>query len=90
MRLSSAGAPLRLVSFQRRCVWKVPRKKRDKSLDEGRVSQYPVAQRGIRQARQHCNLHGGQDFPRVYAEPGESEDAVGVNLNQCFQESACF
>src|SRR6266436_8374768 len=49
-----------------------------------------IAQLGIRQLCNHCNLDGGHNFPCVNAEGGKPEDPISRGLNQRFQESSCL
>jgi hypothetical protein len=48
------------------------------------MSQYGIAQRGIRQPCAYRHLDGGHDLPRADGETRETEDAITVGLHQCF------
>src|SRR5258708_1050495 len=49
-----------------------------------------IAQLGIRQLCNHCNLDGGHNFPCVNAAGGKPEDPISRGRNQRFQESSCL
>ena len=55
---------------------------RNKTLYKGRVSQHRVAQRGIRQPRQHRELTLTHEFARLSAKGREAENAVAVRMDR--------
>src|SRR5215469_2128198 len=54
------------------------------------MSQNGIAQRGIGQACNHGNLHGGHNLARADTEDREAEDAIAVCLYQRLHKSAGF
>ena len=49
-----------------------------------------VAQRGIRDAGAHRDLHGSHDFSCANCKGGEAENTVTLSLNQSLQKSSRF
>jgi hypothetical protein len=47
-----------------------------------------IAQLGIRQFRNHCNLNRGHNFSSIHPEGGKPKDAIAIGLHQRLQESS--
>jgi hypothetical protein len=77
-------------SFLRQCGGhrRRPREERVEAFRHGRVRENGIAQRGIGKAGDHCDLHGGHDFPGADAQCGEAQDAIAARVDQRFHESA--
>src|ERR1700730_8677991 len=54
------------------------------------MRQNRIAQLGIRQLSNHCNLNRGHNFPSIHSEGGKTQDSIAIDLNQRFQESSCL
>src|ERR1035438_9503557 len=57
-------------------------------LHEGGVSEYPVAQRGIRQFSHHRDLERGHDLSTFYSEDRRTQYLIGVSVHHSLHEPA--